>query len=91
MSAAPTMLLPKLGTSRRYIEVCGILKLSLVLCLNDLHEFARGYGTVVARLLCMQKVGGSTPPISICFSDSEVVITVDFESTIRSSNLRQRI
>ena len=33
---------------------------------------------------------GSSPTECILFSDSEVVITVDFESTIRSSNLRRR-
>ena len=33
---------------------------------------------------------GSSPTECIIFSDSEVVITVDFESTIRSSNLRRR-
>ena len=34
---------------------------------------------------------GSSPTECIIFSDSEVVITVDFESTIRSSNLRRRM
>ena len=33
---------------------------------------------------------GSSPTECMIFSDSEVVITVDFESTIRSSNLRRR-
>ena len=49
-------------------------------------ERLRRYVQVVVNFVGV----GSSPTECIIFSDSEVVITVDFESTIRSSNLRRR-